>query len=238
MADTATANLDRLNRALLDYQRVRVKLTWMEVLEKKGRDLSVQLYLATNARQWGGAGKIKRKQGLVIATAEMRARAAMRIGTRLRPDLLKEYEQQARTLSRETRSGVSRRNRTVKSRDKLSLWQSYVGREIGLRAKGIGVLSVGWLWFRKRSSQSRGTFYVRNKTGRKLGWAHIGENSLWITNRQDGIAEVVERYGIVRQAENAVLKDIGIYMARKQGRAIGLALLEAGLPTNTGGPIK
>jgi hypothetical protein len=105
-----------------------------------------------------------------------------------------------------------------------------VGREVGLRQQGIGVLAVGWLWYRQRSTR-KGVVFVKNQTGRKLGWVSISDNSLQVTNVQRGIGILVDRYRIVQRAESAALSDIAIYMGKKQGRAMGLAFLEHGLPT-------
>jgi hypothetical protein len=246
MADSATADLDRLMRGLLEYQRTRSKLTWQEVLEKKGRDLGIKLSEATKDRQWGGSGG-----GKGIAEAEMRARARGGRGTLLRKSLADEYAARAaaaksaagRVLGGSHMNRISTRGMTKEAQRQIAairkaesrrfngrLRQEFVGKEVGLRQRGIGVLAVGWLWYRRKKTRA-GTTFVLNRTGRKLGYVHIGENTLRMVNVQAGIGEVVERYGIVRKGVNTVLRDMDVYMAQKQGRAIGLTLLEQGLPT-------
>ena len=78
-------NLDRLAATLSDYISETGKAL-DDVLEKKGRDLSIQLFKAFQGKEWGGVPK---KRG--IAVEELARRTAARKGTKVRATLLEDY---------------------------------------------------------------------------------------------------------------------------------------------------
>lgn len=193
---TLQSNIDRFNATFqryVDAWTARGNGTLDDALEKKGRDLGIKLFQGFRDRKWGGPG---RHPGL--ARAELDVRAAEGRGIRVRSTLMREYLK-ARTLLRnfvgpQKRGGVARMIRA-----KVRLWQSFVGRELGLRQSGIGVLAVSFLWYRSRKPQS-GVYYVKNRTRRPIGAVEKGDGFLRIIGDALGLSEVDARYGIVAKA--------------------------------------
>jgi hypothetical protein len=221
-------NMAAFNSTLAQYMALSSK-TPDEVLEKKGRDLGIRLFQKFSAVKYGGPGA--RKAGL--AKLDLKARTADGRGTKLRPSVLQEYLQQRTALRRdaaEIKSGISgyagalskrdanKNNRTIlkSALDRINLWQSYVGKEVALRQRGIGVLAASFLWYRKRSSQARGTYFVRNQTSKVLGYVEKGENFLRIVGETEGLAKVDSRYGIVSAAIVEAQQDMVEYINTKQ----------------------
>lgn len=208
-----SSNSAAFNSALGQYMGLTKALP-DEVLEKKGRDLGIRLFRGFRGRQYGGP---QRNAG--IARRDLATRTAAGQGTRVRRSLLNEYFEKRQALRSEIKGFVGPQNsrgelRSIKRR--VALWQSFVGREIGLRQRGIGVLAASFLWFRRRTSQARGTFYVRNKTGRPLGSVEKGEGYLRIVSATDGLVKVNQRYGIVDRALGDAATDMMEYIRRKE----------------------
>jgi hypothetical protein len=214
MSDVSiSSNAARFNAALGRYMQLTSKLP-DEVLEKKGRDLGIRLFRGFRDRQYGGP---QRNAGL--ARRELAQRTAACAGTRVRSSLMREYLTKRAALRSQIASFVGPRNArgelgTIKQR--IGLWQSFVGREVGLRQRGIGVLAASFLWYRRRSSQARGTFFVKNRTGRPLGSVEKGDGFLKITSQVPGITEVDERYGVVDRALGEAAVDMMNYVSRKE----------------------
>lgn len=205
-------NLAAFNVVLTRYMDATGKLP-DEVLEKKGRDIGIKLFQGFSAHKFGGPGK--KRAGL--ARAELAARTAAGDGTKVRASLMKEYFAKRGQLRAESTGTLGNINRRVR------LWQSIVGREIALRQRGIGVLAASFLWFRGRTSKARGTYYVRNKTGRALGSVEKGNGFLRILGYTEGLAGVDVRYGIVSRALNEARADMLIYVERKERELIRAA---------------
>lgn len=222
-------NLAALNSVLARYIQATGKLP-DDVLEQKGRDLSIKLYQGFSAHKYGGSGK--KKSGL--AKADLARRTEDGEGTHVRASLLREYLGQrgelrdsieAKTTFGPHTAGSQRAAdrfelRGIKQR--IKLWQSFVGREIAIRQRGIGILAASFLWFRSRTS-SAGTHYVVNKTGRKLGFVEKGKDFLRIVGLTDGLDEVDARYGIVARAIADVTADIVTYVERKENELLRAA---------------
>lgn len=230
------SDLARLNVGLGLYAKASGK-SMDEVLEKKGRDLGIKLYQGFRAVRWGGnAGT----QGNILAFAELRARTAAGRGTRVRASILAQMDASRQTLA-QARVGLlraralgpltvaQRRELRTNVRRRANLWRAAVGAEVRARGRGVGVLAVSFLWFRKRQSRERGTFFVRNRTGRPLGYVEKQPNSLRIVGLTPGLDVVGERYGVVSAAVNAVTADMIPYISRKLDAAARASFAAAGL---------
>lgn len=204
IAITVTApNLDRLNSELGLYAQLARK-TMSEVVAKKGRDLGIQLQRQFTDHRFGGKG------GGKIARTELENRTSRGIGTRVRPSVLQELGVAAKSESQ-------RGNQRTGNRRRLSLWQIAVGREVSKRQAGRGVLGASFLLFRKRTSQSRGTFLVVNRTGNPMGKVEQGDGFLSIVGYTPGLQVVNMRYGVVNNAAAMVRRDMQPYFKRKLG---------------------
>lgn len=212
-AATFTSNVEAFNSVLMRYMALTKKLP-DEVLEKKGRDLGIRLFQAFRERQFGGP---MRAAGL--ARRELASRTAEGRGTLVRSSLMREYLSQRANLRSELGSFVgpqTARGALHSIKRRIGLWQSFVGREVGIRQRGIGVLAASFLWYRSRSSQARGTYYVKNRTGRPLGAVEKGEGFLRITSMADGIDRVNARYGIVDRVLLESAADMMTYIRERE----------------------
>jgi hypothetical protein len=223
-------NLASLNSALERYAAASGK-TMDEVLEKKGRDVGIRIWRGFSEKKFGGPGR--KRVGL--ARAELAARTAAGEGTRVRESLLHAYARQRKQLAIDRLPLLEQKEKGLLSRSgraalrknlglRANLWRATVGREIALRQKGIGVLGASFLWFRARSNQARGRFFVRNKTGRRLGYVEKGEGYLRIVGLKEGIGIVDARYLVVATALAGALADTEVYLARKQEEAFQASL--------------
>jgi len=197
-----------------------------EVLEKKGRDLGIRLFKGFRDRKWGGPGKSPR-----LATAELNARTAAGEGTKVRTSLLARYNRERASMNSFARSvGQQRRRfsgtldqysrlteqRAANRRQRAGLWRSIVGKEVGLRQSGIGVLAASFLWYRRASSQARGTYITKNRTGKPLGSVQKGPDFLRIIGFTPGLERISSRYGVVNNAIVSATADTETYLARKE----------------------
>jgi len=206
-------NISSYNATLGRYMDETKKMP-NEVLDAKGRDLGIKLYQGFALHKFGGPGK--KRAGL--AKAELAARTAAGRGTHVRQSLVEEYLQQRAQLRSSIKSFIGPRNsrqelRTIK--DRVRLWQSFVGREIALRQRGIGMLAASFLWYRGRSSQAKGIYYVKNHTGHPLGFVEKGEGFLRMVGLADGLSTVDSRYGIVASSLSTAEQDMQVYIERK-----------------------
>jgi hypothetical protein len=239
---TVEHQMRRLGETVDRYQRL-TGLTNDEVLEKKGRDLGIQLYRGYRDRRYGGESKL----GRTLPLAELRQRSASGRGIRVRAKILERYRSERRFLLRERRAlrGVSRpltqqgqrasdaglrRNQ----RARIGAWRRAVGREISARASGMGVLSVSFLWYRRRPGRDglgrRITVYRRNKSGQPLGYVEKGKDSLRIVGMTEGLDIVDARYGIVTRAIGRTISDMEVYISRKHREALAAAGFTAVAP--------
>lgn len=218
-------NFASFNSTLARYIQATSKSV-EDVLEAKGRDLGIRLYRGFSAHRWG------RGSSRNLARAELAARRAKGQGTRVRPALLAIYKSERSAFNSSLRSvgQLLRKARTSGTADQISgkfeersllrklrshLWRNIVGREVDTRQAGIGVLAASFLWFRKRSSQARGTYYQRNRTGQPLGYVHRAAGLFQIVGQTAGLTQVDARYGIVRGALDGAEKDMLVYLDRK-----------------------
>jgi hypothetical protein len=227
----ATAALQRLNTALGRYALETGK-SLEDVLAKKGRDLSIKLFQEFRSRQWGGEGARTAATRKSLAGLELRQRTQAGEGTRLRPSLLAAYRAEK---GNKIRSALARRSRRrVKlTSGRLTIWQKMVGKETAARARGIGVLAASFLWFR-RAGKGKGRRFVRNRTGRPLGFADVGDRSLHIVGLGSvgsagaGIGSVDVRYGLSKRAIDRVSADTEQYLVDRQAKAFAAAFGNGG----------
>ena len=224
--------IDLLNKELALYARLSGK-TVEETLEKKGRDLGIQLYRGFKDVQWGGPGRVAS-----ISRAELAVRTAQGRGTIVRPELRARYSSARKTLNFSVRSfgqaaryAASKAERAEALRDARSarrrrahLWRKIVGAEIALRQSGRGVMAAAFLTVRKyrRYSVSQGKAvavrtkdYVKNRTGRAAAYTETGPGYFRVVGLEDGMDVINARYGITDRAVAAVRADMAPYLRRK-----------------------
>lgn len=209
-----------LQRSLEEYAQLSGK-TSEEVLEKKGRDISMRLSAVFRGRQWGGP---TRRSGLALAEFEARVKAHS--GTKVREALVKEFEMRKGQVSRLAKSAgkfvkLDKAQRkalaAIRRAAALSvseLWRTYMAKEISIRQHGIGVLAAGWFRYRKRQL-SGGTQFARNKRGRSLGLVEEGKGSLRFGNLVPGADVIAGRYDLLSGVIREVVADIADYTHRK-----------------------
>ena len=232
-------SLASFNAQLARYMELSKKLP-NQILEKKGRDLGIKLFEGFREHQFGGNPKRKG-----IAAEELRQRSARGRakgnGIRVRPSLRKRYEQGREHLTYSVRSfgqgarrslllsdyrEAKREGRAARKR-RSALWQKAVGMELAARESGIGVLAASFLWFRKRSNNSMGTFLVPNRTGKPLGYVERTENAMRIVGETEGLAATDAKYQVVAGAINTATADMVDYITRKERELFNMAFSNA-----------
>ena len=225
-------NIVEYNTMLGRYMAM-TKLLPDEVLEKKGRALGIALFKGFDAHKFGGPGKKKRH----LAEEEFAARVEQGKGIRIRASLLEAYKaergkfgsairslgQLGRHANKAAAKSLAAESRKMRSL-RRNLWQRIVGKELSARQAGIGMLAASFLWYRKRSSQARGTYLVPNRTGKPLGYVEKGEDYLRIVGEAAGLEVVDPRYGIVSQALAVETADMVPYIERKEREIFGRTL--------------
>ena len=228
-------SLASFNAQLARYMQLSKKLP-DEILEKKGRDLGIKLFEGFREHQFGGNPKRKG-----IAAEELRQRSSQGRGIRVRPSLRKRYEQGREHLTYSVRSfgqgarrslllsdyrEAKREGRAARKR-RSALWKKTVGMELAARESGIGVLAASFLWFRKRSNNSMGTFLVPNRTGKPLGYVERTENAMRIVGETEGLAATDAKYQVVAGAINTATADMVDYITRKERELFNMAFSNA-----------
>lgn len=180
-----------------------------DIMEKKGRDLGIRLFRGFRERQWGGPGRRSR----TLARQELDARVAQGRGIRVRRAIMDDYLA-ARATLRGRQQGKELTGARIEQRTRL--WRSFVGRELAARQRGIGVLGASFLWYRKRSSQAKGTYYVLNRSAKyPLGGVERGDGFLRIFGETAGLAAVDARYDLVARALADATADIEKYFEQR-----------------------
>jgi len=228
-------SLASFNAQLARYMELSKKLP-NQILEKKGRDLGIKLFEGFREHQFGGNPKRKG-----IAAEELRQRSSQGRGIRVRPSLRKRYEQGREYLTYRVRSfgqgarrslllsdyrEAKRDGRAARKR-RSALWKKTVGMELAARESGIGVLAASFLWFRKRSNNSMGTFLVPNRTGKPLGYVERTENAMRIVGETEGLAATDAKYQVVAGAINTATADMVDYITRKERELFNMAFSNA-----------
>ena len=232
---TIETSLASFNAQLARYMELSKKLP-NQILEKKGRDLGIKLFEGFREHQFGGNPKRKG-----IAAEELRQRSARGRakgnGIRVRPSLRKRYEQGREYLTYSVRSfgqgarrslllsdyrEAKRDGRAARKR-RSALWKKAVGMELAARESGIGVLAASFLWYRKRSNNSMGTFLVPNRKGKPLGYVERSENALRIVGETEGLAATDAKHQIVVGAINTATADMVEYVTRKERELFNMA---------------
>lgn len=232
---TIETSLASFNAQLARYMELSKKLP-NQILEKKGRDLGIKLFEGFREHQFGGNPKRKG-----IAAEELRQRSSQGRGIRVRPSLRKRYEQGREHLTYSVRSfgqsarrslllsdyrEAKREGRAARKR-RSALWQKAVGMELAARESGIGVLAASFLWYRKRSNNSMGTFLVPNRTGKPLGYVERSENALRIVGETEGLAATDAKHQVVAGAINTATADMVDYITRKERELFNMAFSNA-----------
>lgn len=232
---TIETSLDAFNAQLARYMELSKKLP-NQILEKKGRDLGIKLFEGFREHQFGGNPKRKG-----IAAEELRQRSSQGRGIRVRPSLRKRYEQGREHLTYSVRSfgqgarrslllsdyrEAKREGRAARKR-RSALWKKAVGMELAARESGIGVLAASFLWYRKRSNNSMGTFIVPNRTGKPLGYVERSENALRIVGETEGLAATDAKHQVVVGAINTATADMVEYVTRKERELFNMAFSNA-----------
>lgn len=232
---TIETSLASFNAQLARYMELSKKLP-NQILEKKGRDLGIKLFEGFREHQFGGNPKRKG-----IAAEELRQRSSQGRGIRVRPSLRKRYEQGREYLTYSVRSfgqaarrslllsdyrEAKREGRAARKR-RSALWKKTVGMELAARESGIGVLAASFLWFRKRSNNSMGTFLVPNRTGKPLGYVERTENAMRIVGETEGLAATDAKYHVVAGAINTATADMVDYITRKERELFNMAFSNA-----------
>ena len=227
--------LEKFNERFARYTELNKRAPDM-LLEHKGRDLGIKLFEGFREHQFGGNPKRKG-----IAAEELRQRSSQGRGIRVRPSLRKRYEQGREHLTYSVRSfgqgarrslllsdyrEAKRGGRAARKR-RSALWKKTVGMELAARESGIGVLAASFLWFRKRSNNSMGTFLVPNRTGKPLGYVERTENAMRIVGETPGLGTVDAKYSVVVGAINTATADMVDYITRKERELFNMAFSNA-----------
>lgn len=206
---TVESNMKEFNALFARYLLFTSKLPG-EALEHKGRDIGIKLYQGFSAHRWRGS-----RRGRGIAWRELKQRSKLRpakgSGIRLRVGIKPSDVAPETHLVYRKLTGASGKSRKLLTQRKTSEHQKKVFAELSLRQGGIGVLGASFLWFRRRSNQQRGTFYVRNRTGRPLGYVDRGSDYFQIVGLVDGLAETDLRYQVVAGAIATAREDMVKY---------------------------
>lgn len=192
------SEIDRLNRALRLYARLRLKLDIDAILEKKGNDLRIQL------------GRLFMRQ-----KAKKAALTAKRIGAWGGVNVRQTF------IDREVPT-------VDKNGKPLSFWQRLVAQELMRRQRGIGVLGTGFFGSRWRynrggpylvenKSRALGTMVESQKSRGRFR----------ITGFTPGLRAVADKYGILDKALRRVTWDIEKYIRRKLGDGFEATLNKA-----------
>jgi hypothetical protein len=217
-------DLDALNATLGAYLLVQSKLTTEEVLAKKGKDLGIKLFQGFwNLRTKGGRGDFR---GPLFKEAEARGWR-----TRVRSkEIYKEPYLSIWQFGRTAKMGMRKGGLKQVKGKKRSARGLLVAQELARRQRGIGLLGLSYLMFRKRNDKNdpKGWKLVENKTSRKFGILSRvtsgtdadGNAFFRIENFTPGIATVGERHGIFINAMRAAQADMAEYLVRKQMEAL------------------
>lgn len=233
--DPATlAELEQLQRALALYGGLSKRDATLSA-HKKAQDLRVQLFRGYAARKWRGSRRgAKTSRG--VAFIEMRQRARVRVGTRLRRNL----------RPSPAAPTTDKRGRT------LSTHQRLIWTELARRQSGQQVLAVAFLMRRWRSNAQGRTLRAnvtarvdvsvleavheqRDRQGRRLlGQVRLTATGAELSGFVEGHQQIAARYGIVPAALRSVRADTEVYLRRKLGESFAEATRAAGLrPVNT-----
>lgn len=215
-------DLQALNAELALYMEVSKK-TAAEVLEKKGRDLGIQL--------WRGFWELRTKGGKAAFSGPM-FKAAEKRGwrTKLRSQVIEDEPYlgiwQARRQVKARRDKAGDLVASGKRRSRRGL---LVAQELARRQRGAGLLGASFLAFRKRNDKTaaNGWRLVENRS-RKLGLLSrvtSGEDAdgnafFRIQNFTPGVDTVGEKNSIFAKAIGAVRADMATYLVRKQMTAL------------------
>lgn len=207
-----------LTDSLVKYARVRGK-TSHEVLNRKGRDLAFKLYR--------GFRELRPEKGAINSEAKSRFKSGR--GTKVRRSILEKMKLRSRLTDQKTVFGNSKRGQTSAKRGdkRLNWWQEAVRRELGLRSRGSGYLSLGWLfrdWKNVKDPQSRKLSRfdrLRRFIAKTEHTFNKKESKVRLLNITDGVEAVSKRKGVIRSALSDVRRDTESFLNRKQGESIG-----------------
>lgn len=193
-----TSDLDRLNRNLKDYAKIRYKMTEDEILNKVGNDLRVKVFKEFWAKRW--------KPGKANVSTMARKMAAGGKGFHVRTNQLVSHWDSR--IPKETRRG-----------NPLNMRQKLVAQELLRRRAGSGLFGVAFLRRRWRYKKER-KYLAKNFHTGKIGDAasfRKRDGSFEIEGLKDGMGEVASRYGIENRALRATSANVEVYITRKLG---------------------
>lgn len=213
-----TSNLAAFNRALRQYATLTTK-TLDEVLEKKGRALSIALFQGFAAHKWSagrkGAGAVL---GAMFATATRLPRSAYRQGNRLTDSAAGQVPVRKPVAGAPWSGSIPD---TTSNGAAMGAWRAAVAQEVLRRRAGVGVLGASFLWYRYRSNNAMGTFIVKNKAGKGLGAVERGDGFIRIIGYTEGLEKIDLDYGIVSAAIARETDDMDVYIQRKMQEMFG-----------------
>lgn len=227
MPATIESNIAEWNRSFGEYTKFTSKQP-QEALEHKANALGIALWKGFSGHQFGGKPRDR-----TIAESELQLRTANNLGTRIRSSLLAEYKKvrdDLRSKSKELKHSLSVFGGTLdqwsgtmsaiagNQAERISAWQSVVGREVKNRQAGIGVLSAAFLWYRYRGKGDARTL-VLNRRGKTIGSIEISDGVATITGNVAGLNTVDVRYGVVNQAIADETKDTLDFIKKRQDEA-------------------
>lgn len=191
------AALDRLQRNLRAYEKVRVKKTSDEILNEKGGRLRIELWRAFWKRRFV---KSKTSWERVLKRLVKRGK-----GIKVR-------------LQNLGNPWAARVPQTNKHGKPTTLRQKLVAQEIMRRVSGSGVLGASFLIKRwKKTKEDK--YLIENRT-RGLGKAVTFQKTakaFIVTGFTPGLAAVAQKYGALAEAINAISADTEAYLLRKCG---------------------
>lgn len=193
-----TKEIDRINRNLTTYAKLRYKKSEDEIVNQKGNDLRISLAKLFLAQRWtngakGGAFKLLKT---LAATGRGVLVRLMR--------LVSPWSSQVPSVDKNGRA--------------LTMWQKLVGQEMIRRGAGVGVLGVSFL--RKRwAFKNNDKFLIENRTkgfGKAVTFEKQ-EHAFVITGFTPGLGRVAAKYGLLTKALARVSADIEKYLSKKLG---------------------
>ena len=242
---SVSGNLAAVNEALEQYRKINVKLTTAEILEKKGRDLGIQLFRGFWAlRQKGVTASMKNPadavfSGPMFKQAEARGWATKIRATELTGPYASLYDAGATARLLKNRKGdYLLRKDAAPTKQALLIAQELATRQRGVGLMGVSFLSKRW---RRRDPIKGGDYLVQNTSG-KLGLLSSveqvvdasGGGFFRLKSQVPGLSNpAVPTSSIIAAALAEVRRDMLVYITDRQGKAVVAQLNQiskAGIP--------
>jgi hypothetical protein len=228
---TVTDNLTELNATLNDYAKTQSKLTTGEVLEKKGRDLTIKIWEGFWAIRQKVSADLRDPEALVFRGPMFTAARRRGWATKVRDNVLS--GPYADLYATGQASKILRGGKAFKTDGRpLNKRALLVAQELAMRQRGVGLLGVSFLQFRWRHrAPAKGGSYLVKNVSRKLGTLSQVEQtvtetggSFHLINLTPGVMTVDNQLGIIAGAMRAARADMLAYLVRKQADALNRQL--------------